>query len=455
MFFSKSLLKNGMLFFALTTLASPALATRFNLVPLDLGSGWSMGGTVDTDGTVGTLGAANIASWNIVVRSVTDYVYDKSNTVNFSADVYSNGTQLLIPTSPDGFSDGGALRFWHSLYNQVRVADFTGAYVSGGQALYIRGSAFNSVPLNQPEGARYEAATGIPSRPNVFNLKPVDFGFGVKMTGTVETDGTLGLTNLVDWNVTVREVWSFTFTTVNSIVKYAFGVSTDGQALYVTPFDEFGNGGYFGIGFGGADPTLALLADYSWLPQGQAGYIDPFGMFTVSPLPLDSNGNYVVARATGAETLTPVKETVRIGSSSSGGGLASWAADDGNARRLCRAFVPNFGSPFVRVDLDYSTTKLTPNTIDFVVKARMAHAGSNAIRGFLHNVSSNAFDQVLPDSPLALTFMTFTGSPASDLANYVSPTGGVTTRIEVQQTGLRSVAAPCAEFEFAQLRMSD
>lgn len=86
-------------------------ATEFQVVPLDLGSGFTLSGTISTDGTTGSLSASNINAWNINVWSVQDFVFNRSNTVNLSSSVHSDGTNLIIPTSPNGFSDGGALWF--------------------------------------------------------------------------------------------------------------------------------------------------------------------------------------------------------------------------------------------------------------------------------------------------------------------------------------------------------
>ena len=283
--------------FATICLAAAHLsATEFQVTPLDLGSGFTLTGTISTDGTVGSLNATNITAWNVTVTSVQDYVFNRSNTVNLSSSVYSDGGHLSVPTSADGFSDGGALWFRGSNYLAVQVANFTGPSAAGGQAYYVHGSAFDILPLNQPNNSNYVAATARPGIPNQFDINPLDFGNGVTMFGTLTTDGSVGATSITDWNVVVRSTTEWNFNTGNSNVLSDFNLGTDGTNLYVRPDDGFGGYGHFAVGNRvGYDLNGVLLADYSYLPEGQAGLVTPFLMQTVSPLSLDANGNHIVA----------------------------------------------------------------------------------------------------------------------------------------------------------------
>jgi hypothetical protein len=118
------------------------------------------------------------------------------------------------------------------------------------------------------------------------------------MFGSITTSGTLGAAHIVDWSVTVRETVQWQFTPSNSRVLYDSNLLSDGDRLLVTPFDANGNGGEFAFGrYVGFDMFGVLLADYSYIPEGQAGFITPSIFQTISPLGLDSNGNRVIATA--------------------------------------------------------------------------------------------------------------------------------------------------------------
>jgi hypothetical protein len=151
-----------------------------------------------------------------------------------------------------------------------------------------------------------------------------------------------------------------------------------------------------------------------------------------------------------AETLAPTAETINLGQGISGN-LASWAADDNNARRIKKFFVPTLTSPFVRVNLDYTTTKANPTAIDFKVKAKMVDAGSFAIRLYLQNKVTTAFDQVLGNTGINLGYQTYTGSATGTVGNYRSGAGVITGRIELQQTGPSTQLLPSADFEYGNM----
>ncbi|MBS1715753.1 MAG: hypothetical protein JST30_15610 [Armatimonadetes bacterium] len=430
------------------------MATTFRLVPLDLGSGWTMTGTVETDGTVGPLSASNIVSWSIDVTSATGYSWDATNTSDFSQSVLSDGQKLYVPTSPDGFSDGGVLGFYGSVYDQVRVADFSGAYAAGGVALYIKGSAFDFLDLGQPNGFLYEAADVDPFDNGLFVLRPVTFLDGTTLKGTVRTDGSLGVTTFVDWHVRVEQTSTFTFSPSNSTVKIATGLSTDGRRLAVTPTDEYGNGNAFEIGFGTFDPTLAVLADFTWLPEGQAGYISPFGMFTVSPLPLNTDGDYIVAHVTGTFETVPSAERILLGKGTLGN-VASWSSPDGDARRVCKFFVPSMTAPAVRIDLDFPTDRPVPVAVSLDLTVRAVQAGSYVLRSSLFDQTQGSFVTIIPDTHVTTSYSTLTGAAGGNLADYFAIDGTASVRLEVRQTGPGAAMLPCFEFDAARLVITE
>jgi len=153
------------------------------------------------------------------------------------------------------------------------------------------------------------------------------------------------------------------------------------------------------------------------------------------------------------ETLAPTSESINLGKGTAGN-LASWAADDGDMRRICKFIVPSLSSPFIRTALNYTTTKTTPTAIDFVVKAKMVHGGAFKIRLFVQNKVSSVFDQVLADTTINLGGATYTGSAGGTLTDYVGAAGAMTGRIEIQQTGPAAVTLPCTDFEFANMKVT-
>lgn len=286
---------------ALLTLAAATLAqaSTFMLAPRDLGDGFSFSGTISTDGTVGALSAANITGWSLTVVSVSDTFYTSGNTSNRSSGVMVSGGQLVVPTSPDGQSDGGVLAFGAGARYRVNVADFTGPNVAGGLASYVHGGAFAQLELNRPDGINHVAAVANPGGGNRFDLLPLVFdGGAAELTGTLTTDGQTGAANLVDWNLRLRETMSWVFDPSNSSVLFDLGLATDGRELTVTPQDAQGDPGAFVIGaFNGLDLNGVLLADFGNDPTGQAGYVSPLAFQVVNGLPLNADGRVVVALA--------------------------------------------------------------------------------------------------------------------------------------------------------------
>jgi len=298
-----------------------ALCTDFTLVPLDLGSGYSVAGTISTDGTVGPLRGSNLTNWDIVVTQASDLaVYTPANTANWSTQLTSDGQHLLVPTSPDGVSDGGALWLWGGTRIQARVADFTGLNVGGGSCYFVHGSVFDEILLNQPNNSLYTAAVRSQQGVNRFDLVPKDFGNGIVLSGWVQTNAPTGNVILVDWRITVHETTTYRFTPANSRVLSDFNLSSDGHQLSVNPFDAYGNGGALSMGRGIYDLTAVILADFTLDPGGQAGYVSPLVYQMTSPLTLDPKGDYVIARvARNEEEILPSSFQVTIGQDPTGG----------------------------------------------------------------------------------------------------------------------------------------
>lgn len=291
-----SLSKLGGALAALGLLATPTLAARtYKIAPIDLGAGFTLSGSIAATG-IGPITQASITSWNIKVVSLNETLYTPANTRDLSSGVFAQNGQLLIPTSPGGGIDGGAMVFYNQTYFQARPADFTGAWVKGGQALYTDGAASGFLPLNRANKRNYVVGTEASPSSTVFNLTKKYFGNGVSMSGTVTTDAVTGPVTLTDWQVLVRQTQSWSFTPKNSSVIDAFNLNSDGRTLSVTPLDADFNTGGLSIGsFGPSGFTGVYLGDFSYDPAGVVGLISPF-VFQTIPAPLDGNGNFVVGR---------------------------------------------------------------------------------------------------------------------------------------------------------------
>jgi hypothetical protein len=158
--------------------------------------------------------------------------------------------------------------------------------------------------------------------------------------------------------------------------------------------------------------------------------------------------------ATSTETLAPTSEQILLGNPNNGGNLASWAADDANARRICKFIVPNFQSPFVRVNLNFTTTKTTPTAVTFESKAKQGTLGSMGIRLYVQNKVTTAFQEVLGTTPLTVAYQVFSGNATGTLTDFVGAAGAMTGRIEIQQTGPVVGFFPCVDFEYANMKVT-
>jgi hypothetical protein len=260
--------------------------TIFNLKPIPLTNGWRVTGTITTDGSAGTLTAANIVDWNLKVVQTTDFVWTEkdSSSLNISG-VFSNGNKIGVKTSPDGVQDGGALYFSRGggegqIATSAIIADFTQLSINLG---YTGGMAgwqdeiwgLNFVGLNQRNNSVYRGAVAIAGQPNVFRVTvPIISSSPLLMTmfGTITTDGTIGALgpqNLLAWNITSRNQDITNYTKANSAVLSASGVSSDGTVLKVDHA-----GGQLTVGIGGMRPTFVTLADFTdtAYPDGFANY---------------------------------------------------------------------------------------------------------------------------------------------------------------------------------------
>lgn len=259
----------------LAGIASFADAAILSIRPIHFvdSPGYSMTATgwLDVDLTTSV-----ISSWDLKVTTIERLAhYSKSNTRLLSASgVHSDGSQLTVDTSPDGVDDGGSLFFRSPNPFQdvgALVADFTGSNVSGGQAMYMNGGAFDFLDLNQPNGTQYTVANS-PSG-SVFDLVPLSFAGGATMTGTITTDGTTGLLapgNILNWDIYVDQVTEDIFDSSNSrLFSNLAAMNADQTALTVTNPDGYLT---FSKGALGGRLYALQLADFTGQRGGQAGY---------------------------------------------------------------------------------------------------------------------------------------------------------------------------------------
>lgn len=284
----------------------------FNLAPMVLSNGWRVTGTITTDGTAGTLTAANILDWNFKVVQTTDFTWTEkdSNDLNISG-VTTDGNKIFVATSPDGVLDGGTLYVGRGgsggrIPTNAVMADFTQLGVNLGYVGGIAGwqdelGGLNYVGLNQRNNSKYRAALAVAGQPNVFRIMVPTLSSSpllMTMFGTITTDGTIGALlpkNIIAWNITARNQDITNYSKANSTVLSTIGVSSDGTTIKVAHA-----GGQFTIGIGGMRPTFVTLADFTdpTYPDGFANYyMGNFGVMGEKfPLTGPKAKTYTVAR---------------------------------------------------------------------------------------------------------------------------------------------------------------
>lgn len=247
----------------------------YKLNGIKLTNGWTVTGTITTDGTVGTLGATNILDWNLKVVQTTDMVWTEkdSNDLNISG-VSTDGGKVFVMTSPDGILDGGTLFFgrggaFGTIPSNAVIADFTQLSMNLGFVGGIAGwqdeiGGLNYVGLNRKNNRQSQAATAVTGQPNAFRINVPKISPGplqMTMFGTFTTDGTIGPLlprNIIAWSITARTEDITYYTKTNSTVLSTIGVTSDGTVIKVDHV-----GGQFTIGIAGRRPTYVTIADFT------------------------------------------------------------------------------------------------------------------------------------------------------------------------------------------------
>lgn len=269
------------------SIAASAAPVTFKLKPVKLTNGWSLTGTITTDGTVGSLSPANITNWNLQLVQTTDVVWTEKDSIDANSwGLSTNGKGVFVATSPDGIQDGGTLTFSRGgggggIATAAILADFTQLSVNmgygyGGLAGWqdeILG--LNYIGLNRKNNTLYRAASAVVGQPNVFRISVPRISpppYQMTMFGTLTTDGTIGPlspANILAWRITARIEDLSTYTEANTQVMATVGVTSDGVSIKVAR-----NGGQLVLGVPGFRPTYVTLADFTdpVYPNGFANY---------------------------------------------------------------------------------------------------------------------------------------------------------------------------------------
>ncbi len=156
----------------------------------------------------------------------------------------------------------------------------------------------------------------------------------------------------------------------------------------------------------------------------------------------------------GTETLAPTAEQFLLGTSNSGGDLASWAADDGNARNSCKFILPNSSSPFIQVRLTFTTSKTHPTAVSFNVKVAVHSTGPEAITLLVEDRTTSTFVPTSVSLAVSNNGQTYQGTATGPFDRYVDANGVMRGEIQIKQTGPSTVALPCSSFEFGQMSVT-
>ena len=145
-----------------------------------------------------------------------------------------------------------------------------------------------------------------------------------------------------------------------------------------------------------------------------------------------------------SQTVVPDAFTVNLGQVQSGD-IGSLATADGDSLVVCKAFVPNVNSPFVRFVVNGSTPLSNLTAYSFGSTAKMLSAGTFEETLEAYNFASGTYD-VSNAATINLSTSTLDVSAASNLSDYVF-SNIVQARVSVKQTGFSSVAVPCVSFD--------
>lgn len=155
-----------------------------------------------------------------------------------------------------------------------------------------------------------------------------------------------------------------------------------------------------------------------------------------------------------SETLAPVSEQIVLGTSGSGGNLTSWASNDGNARQICKFFVPFPTSPYVRVNLNYTTTKNPASAVTFRIRISAKTGGGQSTTLKVQDKTTLAFQTVASNVTVGSLPFDVSGNTTGNANNFVGSGGAMTGQIEQSAVGFQVVAFPCTSYDSANMIVS-
>lgn len=143
--------------------------------------------------------------------------------------------------------------------------------------------------------------------------------------------------------------------------------------------------------------------------------------------------------------IPPDTLTVNLGRVQAGN-LQSLRADDFNPLVLCKFFVPNIGSPFIKFTCTSSTGY--PSCSDYILrlKVKMLHAGLFQCTLKAYNYATGGY-VANQTSTVNLNYSTIQVHLVQGAEDYLSLDGEVRAEVSVNQQGPGSAAFPCASFE--------
>lgn len=226
-----------------------------------------------------------------------------------------------------------------------------------------------------------------------------------------------------------------------SMIAYSIN---DGGDVVGTYSDLTGSHGYIWSSSIGAQDLTTLLTSNtgSWTVFNAAAINNKGWIAASAKTPSNTRGHAVLLKP--VYFLHPTAFDISIGSLKSGS-LGDLSQDDNVAVQICKAFVPNFNSPFVRVTASTPVPITVASTVRFSVRSKMSHAGSFRQDISLWDSVANSYTDLRQDT-LGLNYSTIEVQ-ASAPGNLIDVNSNVTARIEIRRTGFASVAVPCAEFD--------
>lgn len=212
-------------------------------------------------------------------------------------------------------------------------------------------------------------------------------------------------------------------------------LSTGGPKTFFEPTDWFLAGGVYNKR-GRTNPTALRV----FSGGSSSGNVVSYDLVNVRPPGQDT-------------LLAPYKEVILLGTTRDGGDLHSWEADDGNSRTICKFFVPNIVTPFLRIDLSYQIEPRVLTDLRFKVKVNSATPGPLAIDLSFRDQSTHSWIiSSVNNAPLVFGRV-YEGIPTGALQRYVDIDGRIEGEIGIWRRGPSTSFYPCVTFEYGTMEV--